>query len=135
MNNDSLQLGKQCPHLHFLLTFLSRTNLAEAQSENPLKDGEGKLRERREQVLKTNADKGLVFNDGDMIVNEAQEKEGGRELREGKGDSVKGFEEIVFPRGFVYLIPFSSYCSAVLWTCASSSASYQWVNSFIYSVS
>ena len=28
------------------------------------------------------------------------------ELREGKGDSVKGFEEIVFPRGFVYLIPF-----------------------------
>ena len=77
MNSDSLQLGKQCPHLHFLLTFLSRTNLAGAQSENPLKDREGKLRERREQVLKTNADKGLVFNDGDMIVNEAQE-EGGR---------------------------------------------------------
>ena len=59
------------------MTFLSRTNLAGAQSENPLKDRGGKLRERREQVLKTNADKGLVFNDGDMIVNEAQE-EGGR---------------------------------------------------------
>ena len=80
-----------------------------------MKDGEGKLRERREQVLKTNADKGLVFNDGDMIVNEAQEKEGGRELREGKGDSVKGFEEIVFSSWFRLLNSFFFvlFCSAV----------------------
>ena len=64
-----MQLGKQCPHLHFLLTFLSRTNLAGVQSENALKAGGKNLRGGRNRALKANTDKGLVFNDGDMIVN------------------------------------------------------------------